>query len=409
MARRDFLLPDLGEGLTEGRVVAWRVEVGDVVVVDQPLADVETEKATVELPSPFAGKITDRHADVGDEVAVGCPLVTVEVDESASSTTGRTTDSSAGEPDRLLMGYGAARQGPDRRAPVTDGRATPPDGGENRPLAKPPVRKLAKELGVDLADVRGSGPDGVITREDVETFARGEHERADHGERTPLNEVRRRIARRMVNVSREVPQAFASRDCDATELLQLARELDRGNPQVKVSPLAIVLRACVAGLSRFGELNSRFDAETEELVHPRSINLGFAAHTGRGLLVPVIHGADQLSTLRLAGELGRLAAAARDDTITPGELTGGTFTVSNYGSLGVDDGRPLVNHPEAAILGLGRIAQRPWVVDGEVAVRHAVTLTLGFDHRVCDGGEAAGFLCFLGDSVERPASLLAAL
>lgn len=408
MARRDFLLPDLGEGLTEGQVVAWRVEVGDVVDVDQPLADVETEKATVELPSPFAGKVTDRHADVGEELAVGRPLVTMEVDEPAPFT-GHTADSSAGEPDRLLMGYGATEEGADRRAPAADGRATLPDGGENRPLAKPPVRKLAKDLGIDLVNVRPSGPDGVITREDVEAFARGEREQPEGDERIPLSAVRKRIARRMADVSREVPQAFASRDCDATELVRLARELEAGNPDVKVSPLAIVLRACVAGLSRFGELNSRFDAETEELVRPRSVNLGFAVHTGRGLLVPVVHEAERLSTLGLAGELGRLAAAARDDTVSPGELTGGTFTVSNYGALGVDDGRPLVNHPEAAILGLGRIAQRPWVVEGELAVRRVVTLTLGFDHRVCDGAEAAGFLGFLGDCVERPATLLGAI
>lgn len=408
MARRDFLLPDLGEGLTEGQVVAWRVEVGDVVDVDQPLADVETEKATVELPSPFTGKVTDRHADVGEELAVGRPLVTMEVDEPAPFR-GHTADSSAGEPDRLLMGYGATEQRADRRAPAADGRATLPDGGGNRPLAKPPVRKLAKDLGIDLANVRPSGPDGVVTREDVEAFARGEREQPEGDERIPLSAVRKRTARRMADVSREVPQAFASRDCDATELVQLARDLDAGNPEVKVSPLAIVLRACVAGLSRFGELNSRFDAETEELVRPRSVNLGFAAHSERGLVVPVIHAAERLSTLGLAGELGRLAAAARDDTVSPGELTGGTFTVSNYGALGVDDGRPLVNHPEAAILGLGRIAERPWVVEGELAVRRVVTLTLGFDHRVCDGAEAAGFLGFLGDCVERPATLLGAI
>lgn len=408
MARRDFLLPDLGEGLTEGQVVAWRVEVGDVVDVDQPLADVETEKATVELPSPFTGKVTDRHADVGEELAVGRPLVTMEVDEPAPFT-GHTADSSAGEPDRLLMGYGATKQRAGRRAPAADGRATLPGGGENRPLAKPPVRKLAKDLGIDLVKVPPSGPDGVVTREDVEAFARGEREQPEGDERIALSAVRKRTARRMADVNREVPQAFASRDCDATELVQLARNLDAGNPEVKVSPLAIVLRACVAGLSRFGELNSRFDAETEELVRPRSVNLGFAAHTGRGLVVPVIHAAERLSTLGLAGELGRLAAAARDDTVSPGELTGGTFTVSNYGALGVDDGRPLVNHPEAAILGLGRIAERPWVVEGELAVRRVVTLTLGFDHRVCDGAEAAGFLGFLGDCVERPATLLGAI
>lgn len=408
MASRDFRLPDLGEGLTEGQVVAWRVEVGDVVVVDQPVADVETAKATVELPSPYAGTVTARHASVGDDVAVGQPLVTVEVDAPAGHA-----GVSGAQPDRLLVGYGAAegngKEDNEAGRQVSAGRAAPPRDGSDRPLAKPPVRKLAKDLGVDLADVPASGPDGVVTRQDVEAFAQRGRGVPGDGERVPLRGVRRAAAQRMTTVSREVPQAFASRHCDATELVALAGELDAGHPGVKVTPLAVVMRACVAGLSRQPQLNARFDAEAEELVLQGSVNLGFAAHTSRGLLVPVIAQAQRLSTLELAGELGRLAAAAREDAIRPEELTGGTFTVSNYGSLGLDDGGPLLNHPEVAILGMGRIAERPWVLDGDVAVRKVTTLTLGFDHRVCDGAEAAAFLGFLGDCVERPATLLGAL
>jgi pyruvate dehydrogenase E2 component (dihydrolipoamide acetyltransferase) len=187
------------------------------------------------------------------------------------------------------------------------------------------------------------------------------------------------------------------------------RPPEGGGQGVRVSPLALIMRACVAGLRRFPEVNSRLDPETGEIVVQRFVNLGFAAQTDAGLMVPVIHGADRMSTLELAAELKRLTAASRERKVKPAELSGSTFTLSNYGSFGVDGGDMVINYPEAAILGVGRIAERPWVVDGAVTARQVVNLSIAFDHRVCDGGEAAGFLRFVGDLVESPQRLLAEL
>lgn len=504
-----FLLPDLGEGLTEGEVARWLVGPGDTVEVDQPVAEVETAKAVVEVPCPFAGTVLALHAEPGDEVAVGQPLMTISrTDDRAGATAegsaGQAAEGPAGqaaaegpagsaadaEPaggqpasagargegdegshEPLLVGTGTAKDRPRRRrgGAGADGdghrrrdsgpaSATAADA-TGRPLAKPPVRKLAKDLGIELADVPPSGPGGVITREDVEAFAgrtpagtegapaepAGEPVGEPGGapparpapaasgadplglladapappeprpggpelvERRPLKGVRRTIAAHMTRSRAEIPEAVTWVDADATELLRTRDELTAAHPGRRISPLALILRACVAGLRRYPEVNSRLDVERGEIVVQRFVNLGFAAQTDAGLMVPVIHGADRLSTLELAGELRRLATAARDRTITPGELSGSTFTVSNYGSFGMDGGDMVINHPEAAILGVGRIAERPWVVDGSIVARHVVNLSIAFDHRICDGGEAAGFLRFVADCVESPGRLLAEL
>lgn len=481
-----FLLPDLGEGLTEGEVARWLVGPGDTVEVDQPVAEVETAKAVVEVPCPFAGTVLALHAEPGDEVAVGQPLMTISrTDDGAvagtASATAASTEPADAEPadaepaaagagdnageeghEPLLVGSGTATDRPRRRG---RGTATAGDGhrpGERgsprpaaadaagRPLAKPPVRKLAKDLGIELADVPPSGPGGVITREDVEAFAqqgapRPEAARAEASgtpsaapaapaggdplglladapapseprpggpelvERRPFKGVRRAIAAQMTRSRAEIPEAVTWVDADATELMRWRDELIAAHPGRRVSPLALIMRACVAGLRRFPEVNSRLDTERGEIVVQRFVNLGFAAQTDAGLMVPVIHGADRLSTLELADELQRLTTAARERTITPAELRGSTFTLSNYGSFGVDGGDMVINYPEAAILGVGRIAQRPWVVDGVVAARQVVNLSIAFDHRVCDGGEAGGFLRFVADCVESPGRLLAEL
>lgn len=483
MAEKDFLLPDLGEGLTEGEVVRWLVEVGDTVSQDQPVAEVETAKAVVEVPSPFVGTVTALHAEVGDEVAVGTPLVTFDLGEAGgaaagggrgsesgdSAGDGRESESGEapgtapqeaeqaemvpepsegeaesgsdgggdGESGSVLVGYGTGQSSRARRrraaAPAGNGAASGHGNGqqagpagsatgaadvpmsEGKPLAKPPVRKLAKDLGVDLAAVPPSSPEGIITREDVQAFAGGAQATqapaagGDRTERIPLRGVRKAIAERMATSRREIPEATTSVDCDATPLMELREELNASQSDVRVSALAIILRACVAGLGQFPDVNARLDTEREEIVRQHFVHLGVAAQTDRGLLVPVIADADRRSTLGIAAELNRLAAAARDGSVGPSELTGGTFTVSNYGSFGVDGGNPVINHPEAAILGVGRIVDKPWVVDGALAVRSVATLTIAFDHRICDGGEAAGFLRFVADCVERPARLLAAV
>ncbi|MBA2317077.1 MAG: 2-oxo acid dehydrogenase subunit E2 [Euzebyales bacterium] len=329
-------------------------------------------------------------------------------------------------------------------------------GGDGRPvkvLAKPPVRKLAKDLGVDLGAVAGSGPDGIITRDDIVAHSEANAGLADAGngrqparaeplvppaedyqqllqaetaeteadvappqapsadlvERRPLKGMRKAIALQMTVSRREIPEATSWVDVDATGLWDLRADLNASQERVNVSPLAIIMRAVVAGLREFPEVNSRLDTETNEIVLQRFTNLGFAAQTDAGLMVPVIHGADRRSTLGIAEELGRLAAAARDRSITPAELSGSTFTVSNYGSFGVDGGNPVINHPEAAILGVGRITDRPWVHAGRVEVRKVMQLAIAFDHRICDGGQAAGFLRLVADCVESPTALLAAL
>ena len=483
---KDFLLPDLGEGLTEGEIVSWLVAVGDTVEVDQPVAEIETAKAVVEVPSPFAGTITALHGEAGGEVLVGAPLVTIDLDGGAApdagaaeaapadaqsspggipghvaedAQVGEAIPSQAEEVDdgggsgNVLVGYGTAGGGGSRRRRGGGGAGTAPAAGsppaapkrEGRPLAKPPVRKLAKDKGVDLAQVQGSGPDGIITRDDIEQFlarsssgnggaAAPAQEPAseddqqllapqqeppqvavpqapsdDLVERRPLKGVRKAIARQMTISRQQIPEATTWVDCDATRLWELRTELNASQSDVKVSPLAIIMRACVAGLREFPEVNARLDTETNEIVVQRFVNLGFAAQTDSGLMVPVIKRADRLSTLGIAKELNRLAAAARDRKVTPEEMSGGTFTLSNYGSFGVDGGSAVINYPEAAILGVGRITDRPWVVDGSIQVRKVQQLSIAFDHRICDGGEAAGFLRYVADCIENPTTLLASL
>ncbi|MPZ86901.1 MAG: 2-oxo acid dehydrogenase subunit E2 [Nitriliruptorales bacterium] len=440
---RDFLLPDLGEGLTEGEVVRWLVAVGDTVEIDQPIAEIETAKAVVEVPSPFEGTVIALHAEVGEEVEVGKPLLTIG-SEAAPADEGGSGN--------VLVGYGTGNGGARRRS-----RGGGPGGGAGaaghrpahrrgpgeRPLAKPPVRKLAKDLGVNLADVPGSGPEGRIVHDDVHAHARElaasqepcapapvgrtEHEDEREGvlitapdlqrlgsappneQRIPVRGVRKVISEKMTRSRQEIPEATTWVDCDGSALWDVRARLNERQSEVRITPLALILRACVAGLRDYPMLGARLDTQSNEIVIPAHIHLGVATHTDRGLIVPVIKHAERRSILDLARELQRLATGAREGTLGPEELTGGTFTVSNYGSFGVDGGSAIINHPEAAILGVGRFADKPWVADGEIAVRKVVQLSIAFDHRICDGGEAAGFLRFVADCVEDPAFLLASL
>ena len=467
MATRDFLLPDLGEGLTEGEIVSWLVSVGDTVVVDQPVAEIETAKAVVEVPSPFAGTVVALHGEAGGEVLVGNPLVTIDVGGEAGAPQPeppQKVDVSDAVPapvdqvdddggsGNVLVGYGTGGPSGSKRRRAGGGAGTAPAGApaaparpvrEGRPLAKPPVRKLAKDKGVDLAMVQGSGPDGIITRADIESFltqstggngasapatvpASEDYQQLlapqeavaapplpavsdDLITRIPVKGVRKVIARQMTVSRQQIPEATTWVDVDATELWELRQDLNASQDKVKVSPLAIIMRACVAGLREFPEVNARLDTESNEIVLQHFVNLGFAAQTDNGLMVPVIKRADRLSTLGIAGELNRLAAAARDRSVKPDEMSGGTFTLSNYGSFGVDGGSAVINWPEAAILGVGRITDRPWVVDGTIQVRKVQQLSIAFDHRICDGGEAAGFLRYVADCIENPTTLLASL
>ncbi|MEV6506555.1 dihydrolipoamide acetyltransferase family protein [Streptomyces sp. NPDC051642] len=452
----EFKLPDLGEGLTEAEIVRWLVEVGDVVAIDQPVVEVETAKAMVEVPCPYGGVVTARFGEEGTELPVGAPLLTVAVGAPASDA-GAETEGSG----NVLVGYGTGapparrrrvrRMAADVVTSVADAPAPAPapaaeTGGRGDgpvPVISPLVRRLARENGLELRELTGSGRDGLILRADVEQALRAAATQeataqeatllppaalpsttlppatpptpatmttptTDGVTRTPLRGIRGAVADKLSRSRREIPDATCWVDADATELMRARAAMNAaGGP--KISVLALLARICTAALTRFPELNSSVDTEAREIVRFDRIHLGFAAQTERGLVVPVVRDAHVRNTEALSAEFARLTEAARTGTLTPGDLTGGTFTLNNYGVFGVDGSTPIINHPEAAMLGVGRIVPKPWVHEGELAVRQVVQLSLTFDHRVCDGGTAGGFLRYVADCVEQPAVLLRTL
>lgn len=457
-----FRLPDLGEGLTEATVVHWHVAEGDHVVIDQEVVTVETAKAAVEVPCPYAGVVTSRHATEGAELAVGEPLITVtaladgaayrteeragavvpEGDEptaapAASSPGSASTAaaSSADSPERPLVGYGAsepARRARRRRAARENdpGPATTPAPAQALRVISPLVRKLAADHDIDLSTVTATGQGGVIRRADVEAAIAAHPSGSDpesaapaetgwfaYGalpptvapadERIPLTGVRKAIADKLSTSRREIPDATTWVDVDATALLETREALRDARPDAGIGILPLLARITVAGLREFPELNA--SVEGQEIIRHGRINLGFAAQSPRGLVVPVVHDAHAMTTTGLARALRELTTAAREGTITPAQLTGGTFTLNNYGIFGVDGSTPIINHPEAAMLGVGRIIDKPWAHEGQLTLRKVTQLSFTFDHRVCDGGTAGGFLRYVADCVEQPAVLLAGL
>ena len=397
-----FLLPDLGEGLTEAEIVTWHVQTGDTVTVDQPIVEVETAKAVVEVPVPFAGRVTALHGQPGDVVAVGEPLLTVDTGESGN----------------VLIGYGTSSGRRRRhRATRSSGDSSVPPRNGRPPVASPLIRQLARSAGLDLATIRGSGRGGLITRQDVDAAINARQAgpaavpepapavpAADGVIRIPIRGLRKSVADKLSRSRREIPEATVWVDVDATEMLRLRAALNADESAPKISLLALLSRFTILALRRHPELNARI--EGDEIVMGPSVHLGFAAQTDRGLLVPVIRDAQVRTLEQLAVAVAERTRRAREGTLGPAELTGGTFTVNNYGVFGVDGSAAIINHPEAAILGIGRIIQRPWVVDGQVVPREMTELTLAFDHRVCDGGTAGGFLRFIADCVESPANAL---
>lgn len=459
---RRFLLPDLGEGLTEAEVVRWLVAVGEVVAIDQPVVEVETAKAAVEVPTPYGGVVAELHGVEGTVLAVGTPLISIAdpTGSPAPQTSARpgftepgvvtadgTDPDEAGESGSVLVGYGTAanrRTGrrrvgvPAQRAtagPPARDRATVPSAGRVRvPVSSPVVRLLAKRHGIDVRAVSGSGANGLVMRRDIEAAiaaqaaesvspaARpsaaplspgasdgigGANAAGGTERRIPLRGMRRAVAEQMARSRREIPEATVWVDVDATEFLRVRSEINAATPDRPVSLLGLLTRFCVLGLTRFPELNSTVDTERNEVVVHSAINVGFAAQTDRGLLVPVLRDAGSASARQLSERIGALTGSARAGSLSPADLTGGTFTINNYGVFGVDGSAAIINHPEAAILGIGRIIDRPWVVDGQLTVRKVTELTLAFDHRVCDGRVAGGFLRFVADCLERPTLLLA--
>ncbi|MFE9256427.1 dihydrolipoamide acetyltransferase family protein [Streptomyces sp. NPDC006879] len=417
----EFRLPDLGEGLTEAEIVRWLVAVGDVVAIDQPVVEVETAKAMVEVPCPYGGVVTARFGEEGTELPVGAPLITVAVGSPAEH---RQEESSGSG--NVLVGYGTDASRPARRRRVRPAGAAPA-GAEPVtvptpvalvegpvPVISPLVRKLARDHGLDLRVLRGSGPDGLIMRADVEAalkVARAPEEApsaravSETGERIALRGVRGAVAEKLSRSRREIPDATCWVDADATELMAVRAAMNAaGGP--KVSVLALLARICTAALARYPELNSTVDTAANEIVRLPSVHLGFAAQTERGLVVPVVRDAGSMNAEALSAEFARITELARAGKLAPADLSGGTFTLNNYGVFGVDGSTPIINHPEAAMLGVGRIIPKPWVHQGELAVRQVVQLSLTFDHRVCDGGAAGGFLRYVADCVENPAAVL---
>ncbi|MGH2811402.1 MAG: dihydrolipoamide acetyltransferase family protein [Actinomycetota bacterium] len=405
MATREFRLPDLGEGLEDGEIVRWLVKEGDEVALNQPLVEVDTAKALVELPSPFAGKVVRLGAGEGETVKVGSVLVTFEIAETEGATR-----------KAVLVGYGVEEAAPKRRRRLTaPGRPAKagPDGAGRAPAA-PPVRRLAAELGVDLNVVEGSGPEGRITREDVmkeaeagvvATDAKAGGEAAPEGEeRLAVRGVRRLIAQRMSASARDIPHVTTFLTVDATELLG-ARDEARARSNAKVSALAVASCAFVRVCSKHPKLNSSW--QNGEIVIKRYCHLGIATDTDRGLIVPVVRHAERLDVVELTGEIGRVADLARGGKASPDDLAGSTVTISNVGSFGAEYGTPIINPPEASILALGVIEDRAVAVAGAVAVRPTVVMSLSFDHRVMDGAEAGRALLDLKRLLEDPEAVRA--
>ncbi|MDA8311191.1 MAG: dihydrolipoamide acetyltransferase family protein [Actinomycetota bacterium] len=499
---RDFLLPDVGEGLENATIVEWHVAEGAAIELNQPLVTIETAKAAVELPSPFAGRVTHLNAAPGDELAVGALLARIDTGEGADAGAAPITSASgagtppsgagpgatrpqAGQPSRgadqaagrdgtherasgreaLLVGYGAEPPQPARRprdwsrtmrmegvptsASEPPAPASPPSAA--RPMAKPPVRWLAKSLGVDLRSLQATGPHGEVSRDDVEAAASARagvetpdwREEPRQGEtfvgRAPAEQlgeelpdeipvvgIRARIAERMSRSRAQIPEATAGLWVDCERLLEMRAllddELERANParaggdrhddhhhpRQELTPFALLAWMVPIALRAAPLLNASFDSESKMIHVHRSVHLGIATSTQHGLVVPVLREADRLTVGEFAAELARLSRSARAGTLTPNELVGSTFTISNYGALGLDDGNPVINIPEAAILGVGSIAPRAAVHDDALEVRATAKLVCAFDHRVCDGAEAARFLLRLKALVERPERALAA-
>ncbi len=423
-----FALPDLGEGLTEAEIIAWRVAEGDIVRVDDVVVDVETAKAAVEVPCPYAGTVAALHGAVGEVIAVGQPLLTIAPPaDAAEHVQANHRDEERAGSGAVLVGYGTDHGGRQarrrRRARHRTARQARPDRAPAAPKVNSPVvRRLAREHGLDLASLSGTGPAGVILRRDVDAaLQRGEFatsapaplragdaqrvERQLQERRIPMRGVRRTVADKLARSRREIPDATTWVDVDATGLVEAREALRTKHPNVGLT--ALLARFVVAGLVRFPELNS--SVEEDEIVQHGRINLGVAAQTDRGLVVPVVRDAHRMTTAQLGDEIARLTAAARSGDLDPSDLSGGTVTLNNYGVFGVDGSTPIINHPEAALLGVGRVVEQPWVVDGQLAVRKVTQLSLTFDHRVCDGGTAGGFLRYVAACVERPLELLADL
>ena len=432
---KQFKMPDVGEGLTEGDILTWSVKPGDTVVVNQILVEVETAKAAVELPSPYAGVVTELHAAEGETVEVGRPIITIDVGASVPSAdpapeanvsaaepeaeveaaaAAESAEAAPGERQSVLVGYGP-RSGPAGRRPrkavqppetpsanpAFNVAPTPPpaDAPEtrHRVLAKPPVRKLAKALGVDLASVAPTGPNGTVSREDIEAAVNGDATPVRAGAREtriPIKGVRKHMAAAMVASAFTAPHVTEFITIDVTPMMDLRTRV-AARPEfrdVKVSPLVFVAKAVILAAKRTPEINASWDDAAGEIVLKHYVNLGIAAATDRGLVVPNIKDADQLTLVELALAIGELTDTARAGKTAPADMSGGTITITNVGVFGIDTGTPILNPGESGIVAFGAVRRMPWVVDDEIVPRWVTQLAVSFDHRFVDGQLGSQFL-----------------
>jgi 2-oxoisovalerate dehydrogenase E2 component (dihydrolipoyl transacylase) len=442
-SERTFLLPDLGEGLTEGEVVAWLVSEGDVVALDQTVVEVETAKSVVEVPSPYAGRVVTLHAKPGETVDVGKPLITISTADDEGSSHVSPGDDAGSAVSReaeayrkeeqagsgnVLIGYGTSGEtgaGRRRRARRTQPSAVAVSVAptEKRPVKviSPLVRAAAREAGLNLGDLSPSGAGGVLTRADIERAISAPRASeaatatvstppapAPGERRTPLNGFRKAVSAALSRSRSEIPEATVWVDVDATALWEV-REAARTPIDPGPGLLAYLARFVVAALKEYPVLNSRLDTERDEIVEYDSINLGIAVQGERGLVVPAVVGADSMTTSGLDKAIRDITGRAREGKTTAEELAAGTFTLNNYGGFRVDGSAAIINHPQVAIMGLGRVIDRPWVVDGQIVARKITQMSFVFDHRVCDGGTAAGFMRSVADAIENPAAAIARL
>ena len=429
-----FPLPDTAEGLVDAEILTWHVKPGDEVAVNQIIVEIETAKAAVELPCPWAGVVSELHAEPGQTVDVGSPILTIDVDPhgKAAPAAAAPAQTDNGQPG-TLVGYGPKATTSKRRArkdspvpaaqvavPVEREPVLPPEPiavpdspaallepAGLVPLAKPPVRKLAKDLGVDLRSLASTG---VITREDVQRAANGAPAAApapvltgERERRVPVKGVRKVTAQAMVDSAFTAPHVTVFLTVDVTPMMDLRAKL-KSSPafrDVKITPLTFAAKAVCLAVKRTPDLNATWTGD--EIVYKDYVHLGIAAATPRGLIVPKIRDADQLSLRELAVAQEELTAVAREGKTPPADMVGGTFTISNIGVFGVDTGTPIINPGESAILALGAIKDAPWVVDGQLTVRKVCQLALSFDHRVVDGQQGSQFLADVGAILADPA------
>jgi pyruvate dehydrogenase E2 component (dihydrolipoamide acetyltransferase) len=428
---KQFNFPDVGEGLTEGEILKWLVQPGDTVSDGQLIVEVETAKAAVELPCPFDGVVTELHAPEGATVDVGAPILTVDIGDAAGIRPDLTSDlvpdkpATPAEPEKhaVLVGSGVkpgrtvrrARRGEpvaaSTRPAAAPATAVAPANGVARQtvLAKPPVRKLAKDRGVDLASLVGTGPQGTVTRADIDAAGAAPVRPVGGEQRIPVKGVRKQTAQAMVASAFTAPHVTEFLAIDITPTMQLRDRIagSREFAGVKVSPLLLVAKALLLAVRRNPMVNSSWDEASQEIVVKDYVNLGIAAATERGLIVPNIKDADRLSLRELADAMAALTETARAGKTQPAELSRGTISITNVGVFGVDSGTPILPPGESAILAFGAVREMPWVVDGQVVPRQVTQLAVSFDHRIIDGKLGSEFLADIGAVLSDPGMALA--